>query len=108
MSEHTPEPWILPSEIIGEDRIIESEDMAVIATVHTYTDFGKKPARDANARRIVVCVNACKGISTETLENNCIDIARDAVAMAIKLFETRQDLSLRYLENARKALGEHT
>lgn len=58
---HTPEPWHIARNEISETifycRGLHSE---------TATTYGDKDG--ANARRIVACVNACAGISTETLE----------------------------------------
>jgi len=67
---HTPEPWfiaeeplILLNEICGND---ENGDPFIIASKnYNYPDLS-----NANARRIVACVNACRGLSTKELEEN--------------------------------------
>jgi len=57
MADHSPEPWLQAGDVIlcgdGPD----------IAQTTGY-NF------DANARRIVACVNACKALSTEWLESH--------------------------------------
>ncbi|MDO6385627.1 hypothetical protein [Uliginosibacterium sp. 31-12] len=70
---HTPEPWKVSEESFDNDGVEESvirglDDRAAIAVT---LDFGENnpTMREDNARRIVACVNACKGLSTEVLEN---------------------------------------
>ncbi len=59
MSEHTKEPWTLgPAAVRGGDGQVVAK---------TWGDDGGQEL--ANARRIVACVNACRGISTEALES---------------------------------------
>ena len=72
MSEHTKEPWRVAEESFDNDGIHESvirglDDRAAIAVT---LEFGpNNPGmREANARRIVACVNACEGIPTGVLE----------------------------------------
>ena len=74
MSEHTKEPWRVAEESFDNDGIHESvirglDDRAAIAVT---LEFGpNNPGmREANARRIVACVNAFAGISTENIEEN--------------------------------------
>lgn len=59
MSEHTKEPW----RHVGQGDIVGANDDDVCAVY-----FHSQRPVDANARRIVACVNACAGISTEKLE----------------------------------------
>ena len=60
MSNHTPEPW--NGKRIGiAVHYFESIDVEIALT-------GKSDEAMANARRIVACVNACAGISTDRLE----------------------------------------
>jgi hypothetical protein len=61
MNKHTSEPWIL-----NHDEILFSENpLDVIAECHWESVDDNA---DANARRIVACVNACAGIPTELIE----------------------------------------
>ena len=65
MSEkYTRGPWKTEGE--GIHAIIRGGDATIVAVRH------RLPAdvHEANARRIVACVNACEGISTENLEDN--------------------------------------
>lgn len=64
-TKHTPEPW----EIFGSDKNRIGHGQEAVASTHTY--FNHRD--EANARRIVACVNACAGISTEKLEENAAD-----------------------------------
>ena len=61
-TEHTPEPWFW-SEKYGEVcfRSKEDDQSYGIACPVDLTE-------EANARRIVACVNACAGLPTEVLE----------------------------------------
>jgi hypothetical protein len=63
---HTKEPWI----VAGTALDIRTEDnQATIASI----DWGDDPeVTEANARRIVACVNACRGLSTESLEKDYV------------------------------------
>lgn len=56
MSQHTPEPWT-------------SEGDAVYQGRHGGFGLRNGPNPEADARRIVACVNACEGLSTALLEN---------------------------------------
>ena len=57
-TKHTPEPWELYGHAIHKD----GECLAYL-----------NGCSFENARRIVACVNACEGISTERLEENSVD-----------------------------------
>lgn len=74
MSEHTKEPWNVAEEAFDNDGIHESviRGLDGRAAIAVTLEFGpNNPGmREANARRIVACVNACAGISTENLEDN--------------------------------------
>lgn len=63
MSKHTKEPWNgKPLNVC----FVEFEKLGIAVTIPQYSDEEAK----ANARRIVACVNACKGLDTEGLERN--------------------------------------
>lgn len=64
MGQHTPEPWILDGNCVAA----ESDQL----NKGYYTAIGRGPDRDGNARRIVACVNACRGLPTEELEQKGI------------------------------------
>lgn len=72
---HTPEPWLVWGDAQGFARVGPSPNYTVAACMHT-------PGVDsyaANARRIVACVNACEGMSTESLESIAGRIASKSV-----------------------------
>lgn len=74
MSEHTPEPWRTFKQgdstgwIVGR---VDGGDMFRIPA--GYEDVG------ADARRIVACVNACAGLSTEALEAGALKESLDVL-----------------------------
>lgn len=61
MNQHTPEPWVIDGQCAAA---AESDQV----NSGYYTAICKGPDGEANSRRIVACVNACEGISTEDLE----------------------------------------
>jgi hypothetical protein len=73
---HTKEPWVTeeaePSRH-GSFYILESDGNRAIGRI--FDNNGKE-----NARRIVACVNACSGTSTEWLEGygKCLGVAKNA------------------------------
>lgn len=62
MKQHTSEPWVQ----VGDFVAAESDQLN--GGEYVCGCFG--PDQEANARRIVACVNFCAGISTENLEGN--------------------------------------
>lgn len=75
MSEkHTPEPWITDATGDGGDiarHIMNANGHGpvYIARLPMVGTLGRAyKSQEANARRIVACVNACKGITTADLE----------------------------------------
>lgn len=77
-AQHTPGPWSSPSAgIYGGPIVDQYATGPLIATTGTRAILSsmRKHGRDtlyeteANARRIVACVNACEGISTDDLHN---------------------------------------
>lgn len=78
MSEHTKEPWEC-GDPIGARRLWPTTYIHAagptgrhVATTGGYSDSTEPNTleiNEANARRIVACVNACKGIPTESLAN---------------------------------------
>ena len=69
--EHTKEPWF---EVETESDVIEitndERNGAIVPIAEVSTGFNGRIGieQEANARRIVACVNACAGIPTEVLE----------------------------------------
>lgn len=76
---HTKEPWRLGKlthprdyetvrETVGPHDVVVDTDDGVYVLASCNYNFPQDAL--ANARRIVACVNACAGISTENLEDN--------------------------------------
>lgn len=64
-AEHTPEPWTYCGG--GFSYVEDAKSEFVICSMrHPQGQFWLN--HEANARRIIACVNACKGIGTEALE----------------------------------------
>lgn len=93
-SNHTPEPWSVSEESFDNDGIKESviRGMDGRAAIAVTLDFGaNNPSmREANARRIVACVNACAGISTTSLEGEVGVIESVTKFTSKKLTDVRQ------------------
>ena len=84
MNAHSPEPWRTSWE---HESVVElaSGDLALsldgkwtgsdVTVAKVLLPFlGEQQTMRANARRIVACVNACAGISTEALEAKATEI----------------------------------
>jgi hypothetical protein len=73
MSNHTPAPWGIEqtdtTNWIGPLRADGKTAMLVCETDREGLRADALVRNDADARRIVACVNACEGISTEDLES---------------------------------------
>lgn len=69
---HTPEPWkVDPDDRPGyewNNHIVSATDPNQTICFMTHDNTPENIEGEANARRIVACVNACKGIKTESLE----------------------------------------
>jgi hypothetical protein len=70
--QHTPEPWEVSHEWMGRPKLTirnvlgknPGDGAHQICQINGYLG-----ATEANARRIVACVNACRGIGIEVLED---------------------------------------
>lgn len=68
---HTKEPWVAERTGKAFHRILAADGRPVAANVGGGHENPLTPEElEDNARRIVACVNACAGISTENLETN--------------------------------------
>ena len=64
-NKHTPEPW----QVFEDDpRAIVTKENPMLSLLSVGEDGLAIMYEEADARRIVACVNACEGISTEYLE----------------------------------------
>lgn len=77
---HTPEPWRYVDESTPGDAEIGVRNFA-IESADCEFDIASLIFNEANARRICAAVNACKGISTEALENG---VVKELLASSIK------------------------
>ena len=108
MTEHTPEPWGLFSRH-GTTAIVDVDDANKEIVAWMGFDRSEIPKRvhKANARRIVACVNACKGMTTEELER-CGDSMGNFMAAIISVenkSKERADAAEALLEEVRNYLG---
>lgn len=82
-TQHTPEPWSY-----GEDN-----DGWYVSVGDTQIAYGLS---EENACRIVICVNACAGISEESLADDCWNKMRDdrgrQAALNAELVETMRHI----------------
>ena len=82
--EHTPGPW----HLVGQD--IRDGDEDNIVTV----PYGDDPERaEANARRIVACVNGCKGINPEAVP--------DLVGALKEMFKASDEIAIEFIQKKR-------
>lgn len=93
---HTKEPWHVEINEAEDanfcDRwpTIHSVDSEIIGTEGLFTDI---ETDKANARRIVACINACAGLSTEMLESAALNPpVKSAFNGYITMKEKRDDL----------------
>jgi hypothetical protein len=116
---HTPEPWAVSDYVSDNDGCLESVITALdgSANVAVALDFGDNIPfmRGANARRIVACVNACRGYTTEQLACNILEEsdlhagAGHALALALEcLINDCQDLPTqsKWWDIAQQALAD--
>lgn len=93
MSEHTPEPWVL--EQVSGAPLWHVEDLAgnpiAVAEQRTNARVAFDFEREANALRIVACVNACAGIETSALESGVVQEMREALQAAYDVVEKAAD-----------------
>lgn len=88
MSDHTKEPWVIADklgEVTGELTMIgggkgkTGKPYALAGVFRFEESESDRKEAEANARRIVACVNACAGMSIEELEQIARDVAANGV-----------------------------
>lgn len=79
---YTPEPWHQSGVITQIKRVIDigADDNSNVAQCLTGDNVGGDDIAKANARRIVACVHACKGIPTDGLEKLVAGLADQPIA----------------------------
>ncbi len=89
---HTPEPWDYDMDyIVAPDPSGRHPDIYIAEIAHS-DDEGRVAAleqQEANRRRIVAAVNACRGLSTDALERGIVAQQRQALD---RLLTTAGDL----------------
>jgi hypothetical protein len=70
---HTKEPWVAEKTLQGRDSSISNRGGKTIAIAYKNENIDGDDL--ANAQRIVACVNACEGITTEALEKGFVECA---------------------------------
>ena len=95
MSNHTPEPWN------GKEIRISIPEMERLNVSVAFT--GRGIESDANARRIVACVNALAGVPTEWLEKFSVDGSENVAQENARLTKQRDEL----LEALQRLIGNN-
>lgn len=99
---HAPEPWGVS---LGTSHVwIHDSDTNTVFALNRENDR----ACEANARRIVACVNACAGVSTAALEDGCqpalagtrMQRQRDELAEALRKIESSGVCNCRAIAHA--------
>ncbi len=75
---HTKEPWVVEKTLQGRDSSISNRRGKTIAIAYQNENIDGDDL--ANAKRIVACVNACKGLTNEVLDKGILD---DAIALVL-------------------------
>lgn len=96
--EHSKTPWKIGTPPPNGEQTIGTTDGLMVAV--TTTGYGL--SSEANARRIVACVNACDGLSTDLLEKAAITAghieARERLSFCTQKIEEERDQLM--LQNA--------
>ena len=102
-NKYTPEPWRTDAECGFPQDIHDSKGNLFL---RCGSDFDNEIYGEANARRIVACVNACAGVDTEFLEEAPIGIFASKYGSPgyIDQLEKQRDELLKALENTHNAL----
>jgi len=80
--EHTPEPWETDLiYVVASDPKGIHPDIYIAEIAHEDSEglIASSAEQEANGHRIVACVNACEGISTEALEQGVIQEMLDVM-----------------------------
>jgi enoyl-[acyl-carrier-protein] reductase (NADH) len=93
--QHTQGHWYVVKDEWGEPCIIKNRYSIIAIT----SDTSKN---EANARRIVACVNACESIPTEVLENNIIKKIFESLEESVKAMKKMDVLLLSITDSKKK------
>ena len=92
MSGHSPEPWKYSTDMDGRVNIFV-DDGRVVTLCHAHL-------RPEDARRIVACVNACDGLTTEFLETPDLAFSPARAAAKMAEIERQRDQLLEAIQYA--------
>ncbi|UCD38699.1 MAG: hypothetical protein JSW54_04255 [Fidelibacterota bacterium] len=98
---HTPEPWKLSGTTI---KPVEGKSIPIVEIPQYLRSEKAREIGDANLLRIMVCVNACAGISNAVLENKATKELLSALAKASS--ETKLKELTPLLKKAQSALAK--
>lgn len=104
MNNHTKEPWLIDENNIhiGSIATLHGDD-AGYSEIWSEWDGSPKSHKD-NARRIVACVNACRGLATDDLEQRGLI---SAVGSELLSADRQRDKLLAALKDCVESLKVH-
>ena len=107
-NKHTPGPWVIGRPPSNGEQTIGDKNGLMVAVATT----GYGVNSEANARRIVACVNACAGMTNEQLDNICMIsgsiLSRFGEQMHyLGQVEKQRDELMAALENCRLLAARH-
>lgn len=105
-TKHTPEPWKVDLESEATFAHDGRTEEIIELTNADHSETGGYAATEANARRIVACVNACAGIETSILQ--AVDKGELLRTARIRLAETirQRDELAALMRKARDAMSD--
>ena len=95
--EHTPTPWYFDGDGVYSNEDCEGAPLAHVLSMGYDNDF-----RNIDARRIVACVNACRGIRTEALEHRVHLLAAEDDTISLLNAQLESERASLFAENQRK------
>ena len=107
--QHTPEPWRVFSHSWSNTSVLaDGFDHAICGLDINHATEESQESDEAlmgaNARRIVACVNACAGLTTEILEHS--GVVRDLIGQNASLTKQRDEL-MKALEHQCEVLNRN-
>ena len=121
MIDHTPEPWKWHAQGEANEYCMLTHDGRWVIAFRQNGELTDE-RQQANARRIAVCVNACKGIPNDQLEMdsaafidvfneyNALKLQKRALLAALTLIETDKDgdgfICREAMEQVREAIAQ--
>lgn len=94
-SQHTPEPWSV-NDWTQPDREISIGAVGTPLIAKVMMRDVSVNEHKANARRIVACVNACAGLSTDELESKPAGIVASTIDASVGLIGFASEMAVDY------------